>query len=133
MQEKHTKEPWLISEYDRNGEPILTNDEGFDVAYAAAYSDMPSTENARRIVACVNACAGIDTDCLAGMGTGTFLRQRDRAYEERLLRDEMLEMLEQARAALPDAWLAVKCGVPRDLIDRLNQVIEKAKGPATGI
>lgn len=41
---------------------------------------------------------------------------------------ELLECLEQARAALPDAWMAVKSDVPKELIERINEVINKAKG-----
>src|SRR3546814_11207691 len=32
----------------------------------------------------------------------------------------------QARAALPDAWAAVKCGVPREVIEIINAALAKA-------
>jgi len=41
---------------------------------------------------------------------------------------DLLEALEQARAALPDAWMAEKCGVPRDVIEVIDAAIAKAKG-----
>jgi len=37
----------------------------------------------------------------------------------------MLDMLERCRAALPDAWLAVKSKVPRELIEDLNELLAR--------
>ena len=42
----------------------------------------------------------------------------------------LLALLEQARAALPDAWAAEKCGVPRELIEEMSLAIADAKLPA---
>jgi hypothetical protein len=39
----------------------------------------------------------------------------------------LLGALEQALAALPDAWFAEKSGVPRELVERLNNVLTHAK------
>lgn len=39
----------------------------------------------------------------------------------------MLEALEQARAALPDAWFAVKCDVPVEVIALVDRAIAAAK------
>lgn len=47
-------------------------------------------------------------------------------HDNDLHEDAMLAALEQARAALPDAWLAVKCNVPRDLIELLDTTIAVA-------
>lgn len=41
---------------------------------------------------------------------------------------QLLDACEQARAALPDAWFAEQSGVPRELIELLDNVINKAKG-----
>lgn len=41
---------------------------------------------------------------------------------------DLLYALEQARAALPDAWFAVGCNVPREVIDLINAAISKATG-----
>lgn len=68
---KHTPEPWVLFEVgDRNSHfcpasekdktSILTVTEESGTAFAAVYSE----EDARRIVACVNACTGVDTDLL---------------------------------------------------------------------
>src|SRR3546814_2261299 len=39
---------------------------------------------------------------------------------------DLFNALEQARAALPDAWAAVKCGVPREVIEIINAALAKA-------
>jgi hypothetical protein len=41
---------------------------------------------------------------------------------------ELLEALRQAQAALPDAWFAVKCDVPREVVDLIERTIRKAEG-----
>ena len=38
----------------------------------------------------------------------------------------LLHLLRQARAALPDAWFATRCGVPRELIEAINAAIATA-------
>lgn len=40
---------------------------------------------------------------------------------------ELLEACIQARAALPDAWFAVSCGAPVEVINLLNNTINKAQ------
>lgn len=74
----HTKEPWFCDEkgyiwrrhpnelYQNGGgvagdKPLAICDKGW---YGDGEQGYPNTENARRIVACVNACEGIDTDTL---------------------------------------------------------------------
>jgi len=57
---KHTPEPWHQGVYDNpNRLALAIFDEGHD---EVAVCD--TVETARRIVACVNACAGIDTERL---------------------------------------------------------------------
>jgi len=41
--------------------------------------------------------------------------------------NELVNALEQARAALPDAWAAVKCKVPVDVLDLVDAAISNAK------
>jgi hypothetical protein len=56
-------------------------------------------------------------------------RVRERRAE--LLREHaqaLLDELRKAQAALPDAWFAVKCNVPRELVDSIGAVIRKAEG-----
>lgn len=38
----------------------------------------------------------------------------------------LLCLLRQARAALPDAWFATRCGVPRELIEEIDAAISAA-------
>jgi len=40
---------------------------------------------------------------------------------------ELLEACIQARAALPDAWAAVQCDTPKEVIDLLNRAIARAE------
>lgn len=68
----HTKEPWRVDEIDYkshqfyirgshdNGEPMTFGNGA--VAHMPRSRLLPTKENARRIVACVNACAGISTE-----------------------------------------------------------------------
>jgi hypothetical protein len=65
--ETHTPEPWEV----RDGMVIkAVGDDGAYVAAAvrapAGHSKEQADANARRIVACVNACAGIPTEDLEG-------------------------------------------------------------------
>jgi hypothetical protein len=43
---------------------------------------------------------------------------------------DLLEALEQARAALPDAWHAVQCDVPVEVLQLIDAAIAKATGGA---
>jgi hypothetical protein len=45
----------------------------------------------------------------------------------RTVAEQLLARLEEARAALPDAWLAHLDGVPKELIDRITRDINLAK------
>lgn len=66
---KHTAEPWVVK-----GAAIRTADGiGIDVIATMQVSNQPFwDEDARRIVACVNACAGVDTECLEVAPIGIF-------------------------------------------------------------
>lgn len=61
----HTKEPWHFGKY--NPQCIMGSDNKLIVS--DCYEDREKdVANARRIVACVNACAGIDTNELEKYG-----------------------------------------------------------------
>lgn len=77
----HTAEPWSISaegETDANADGFATGDvrvEGLDglTVIAEVCAGLPAHEtnaNARRIIACVNACAGIPTELLESLELG---------------------------------------------------------------
>lgn len=91
---EHTKEPWAI-ERKQNGAIIkaigpLRADE-----YAGSAWLEVEEEDARRIVACVNACAGIPTDGLekTRLGKDVLLE----IYNLRKQRDELLAFAEEVR------------------------------------
>jgi hypothetical protein len=42
---------------------------------------------------------------------------------------ELLSLLQQARAALPDAWTAARCDRPRELIEAIDAAIGVAPAP----
>lgn len=72
----HTKEPWA---YYPNGE-IHTQENAIKPKQPySAIAFAPDYENARRIVSCVNACAGIDTDIIESNVGNVWhlLQQRD--------------------------------------------------------
>lgn len=63
----HTAEPWsLINGTDRDGENYISISSKYGSA-TILYADNLSTANARRIVACVNYCAGLPTYEMEGM------------------------------------------------------------------
>jgi len=82
---EHTKEPWFFSEWSDELVPIRTKSGRIvcDVGYAD--TDQINIFNARRIVACVNACAGIPTGMLeaAGQSAVIALRPVDELVAER--------------------------------------------------
>ena len=62
---KHTAEPWSFDKYDNiiaGTEMLLFG--GIRTPMAAGPGRVEGRANASRIVACVNACAGVDTDLL---------------------------------------------------------------------
>ena len=61
---KHSPEPWVID--DRDGRPYAINAGREKVIVWGGIACRATTgiDNARRIVACVNACAGIPTEAL---------------------------------------------------------------------
>lgn len=104
---KHTPEPWKVDleseatfAHDGRTEEIieLTNaDHSETGGYAATEA------NARRIVACVNACAGIETSILQAVDKGELLRTaRIRLAETIRQRDELAALMRKARDAMSD-------------------------------
>lgn len=106
---KHTGTPWLIDHNNCHAGQIATL-HGDDDGYAEIWSEQWAHDahksqdaNARRIVACVNACAGVSDEQLEQLRI--LLRQRD----------ELLEVCKLAQAMLSDAQLCEtgeKCNLP---------------------
>lgn len=97
----HTPEPWgvpadgqlLLADVD--GNIIITG--GANEAYGlVAYAS--SVEDARRIVACVNACAGITTESMEVGGVGSILslglKEQERGDAAEKQRDELNKLCE---------------------------------------
>lgn len=70
--------------------------------------------------------------CIVEFGPATVKRPADVTrleidYARRFAAvDLLIEALEQARAALPDAWGAVGCDVPEDVIHQINDALAAA-------
>ena len=61
---KHTPEPWAAY-LDASGDVFISSAEtSFHIAEVGSEDDETVIPDARRIVACVNACAGVDTALL---------------------------------------------------------------------
>ena len=109
---KHTPEPWKISHDDSTEEwSIVTNQQGSIIANvneetgpelvgsAPVMRKMPGLDNARRIVACVNACTGIRTEALEHRAH--MLKAHDDTIAElKRQRDELLAALHDAATSL---------------------------------
>jgi len=65
----HTSEPWIVGDDDKNEQPTIYGDEGRQFVGLCAHECLVSripeaAANAKRIVACVNACAGINPEAV---------------------------------------------------------------------
>ena len=86
---EHTKEPWIFDAPDADFSGIIIGRHGGEVV------DGEFTEaNARRIVACVNACAGMD-DPEKEIAA---LRAENEAYEKTLL--HLMEKFPEVKAVI---------------------------------
>lgn len=85
---EHTKEPWR---HVGQGDIVGANDD--DVCAVYFHSQRPVDANARRIVACVNACAGISTEKLEGPGMLVNIPDDHNIIAQR---DELLARLQSA-------------------------------------
>jgi hypothetical protein len=63
---KHTKEPWVAEKTLQGSNSSISNERGktIAIAYQNENIDGDALANAKRIAACVNACAGITNDAL---------------------------------------------------------------------
>lgn len=105
---EHTKEPWRTG---RQGsvvadEPVPEISGSEDVAYYGGHlvAESVAPRNVRRIVACVNACAGLTTEFLEAPDL-SFAPAHTAAKmtEIELERDQLLAALKKARLALAAA------------------------------
>ena len=92
MSDQHTPGPWVDDGYAHIG---AVNDQ-LNGGYLIALCEGPDrAANARRIVACVNACAGIPTESLEQLSQNGSLKVLARNIELEKQRDELLAALEK--------------------------------------
>jgi len=100
----HTPEPWSIEKENCHTNDVGTchgEDGWFTILSEGWWDHMPPVSaeaNARRIVACVNACAGTSTSWLIGYGDGLHKTESGKPIRENLeaivsQRDELLAAL----------------------------------------
>lgn len=98
---EHTPTPWRVSRANPSpttGEWMIA---GLSNGYLAEVRDCGGggvAENARRIVACVNACEGLDTSQLEQFGLGTAFGTS--LFDVTAQRDQLQSQLEAERASL---------------------------------
>lgn len=103
---KHTPEPWVMStKADGNWWHISAGNQAIAAVHAASkkrnepYASMFEA-NARRIIACVNACAGLPTEQLESSPLGGVLNGVASLIAQR---DELLAALEGVLAVVGDS------------------------------
>jgi hypothetical protein len=125
----HTKEPWIFGEYGH----IRGDDKGLfgiDVqGFSLAGSEL-AKENARRIVASVNACAGISTESLERFNEQHKPKNGFGLHRESMLeaqRDELLEELKIASGLIKE--ICRERGIPRPeySLTRMDSAIAKCE------
>lgn len=132
---EHTKEPWeFVEAIDNFSSARIVEDcisgsiKGDGWHIARVWGDNGAGyENARRIVACVNACAGIDTLSLEAGGIGWLQTACQLAYSQR---DELLEALKRAVRLVDCDVIRVRPSDKHELLEALelwNKVIAKAE------
>ena len=91
MSDQHTPEPW-IQEYDDNGFYEIKSEQDSRRITFTQREGSTDEANARRIVACVNACKGISTEDLETLPTLQTALDEAALIEKQ--RDELLAALE---------------------------------------
>lgn len=102
-----------------------TGDDGLRSLPFIACKHYDAEANARRVVACWNACEGISTEALEKENMlPAFDREQDRADRAERQRDDLLESLE---AIINDG---IHCDVVPHLHTKAMEAIKKARGEA---
>jgi len=121
-EQKHTQEPWREGKSSPFMTCVVSDEEieGIDGANEVAYyggnliAESVTPDNARRIVACVNACAGLDDVYLSN----TSLYQLERDYSGLFEHNEKVEV-ELARLQSENARLEEKLAEAETQIDTI--------------
>jgi len=116
---EHTKEPWNVCE---NVHIASEDGNGYWISIC---TDVNTPANARRIVACVNACAGMDTDSLESIAGriaaksvlqmhANYIANKSKVILLERQRDELLEAMEEVIRISDrdhDAWNRAKAAI----------------------
>ena len=122
MKTEHTPEPWIYAMPDSDHEGIICGRHGGQVIDGEF-----NEANARRIVACVNSCAGIPTEVLERYKLGII------GVDYKLTKQQRDELLEAAEAIEIDAEECLdfdECTamlVPIDTYHKLMEAIASVK------
>lgn len=133
MENKHTPEPWkTVFRGDEGGldiDAFVSNGWGDYVTLAINVGEA----NASRIVACVNACAGIETIYLEAM-RGTSILEKANANCDIIMkqRDELLSALERIAAGPGDNRLLTAIQWAKEAIDKVKGRTANAVSDADG-
>ena len=100
---EHTIEPWIVECGDENADwahqfPTIHSGDIEVIGTEGFYSELGNDkENARRVVACINACAGIPTDHLELCGEDFLGHYTEMREVEKLVfqRDELLKAMKK--------------------------------------
>lgn len=112
----HTPEPWSIDKYGCVTAPSVTaSHRSIEVGGFSLSGSQLAELNSRRIVACINACAGVSNDALDGGWEAAGIS----AYAQRLESD--LAAVTAQRDELLAAMKIVTTGTVGDILDRLHE------------
>ena len=111
---KHAQEPCGVFQYASGDVFVSYKEASFHICEIGSEDDDSVIPDARRIVACVNACAGVDPawlETMAKVGGFAVMNQYIAAYNQAAAaimaekqRDELLAALEKCRKEL-SAWM----------------------------
>ncbi len=135
----HTPEPWSFEVTDEHDEYSCDVFDSNELSIIDGSNGLITEANARRIVACVNACAGIPTGVLAIVGAFGGFGRDNMVQHATKQRDELLAAMIEAREALQFANDSPAGGIsdtiwmmhrPETLFDFMDTAIARVKGGA---
>lgn len=106
---EHTKEPWKLCTHGNNDSPLgntlgyhIEAEDGTEEGRLIVWEQITEAEG-RRIVACVNACAGIPTETLESDGTEIACNYASLQTLEKMAeqRDKLLALVKRYRKETP--------------------------------
>ena len=125
----HTSEPWEMAPYPHEtgdcGDQAIAISKGRFIA-EVAFNDDEQVANAYRVVACVNALAGIDTEALEAAGVGGVARKLAAAEWLAEALAESKRYLELFNLDVPNHALVE--GTLPDLIDECERALAAWRG-----